>query len=50
MTVSVPATISSDEGDGMVQVCATLSAMEDTQRDFTITLGTSDDTGTEKRD
>ncbi len=29
----------------MVQVCAMLSAMEDTERDFTITLATSDGTG-----
>ena len=34
-----------DEGDGTVQVCATLLAMEDTERDFVITLATSEDTG-----
>ncbi len=33
------------EGDGTVQVCATLSALEDTERDFTITLSTSDGSG-----
>ncbi len=45
MTVSVPAMLSVGEGDGMVQVCATLSAMDATERNFTITLTTSDSTG-----
>ncbi len=45
VTVSDPAMLSVDEGDGMVQVCATLSAVEDTQRNFIITLTTNDDTG-----
>ncbi len=45
MTVSVPAMLSVGEGDVMVQVCATLSAAEDTERHFTITLTTSDNTG-----
>ena len=45
MTVSIPAVVSVGEEDGMVQVCATLSAVEDTERDFTITLATSDGTG-----
>ena len=45
VSVSVPAMVSVGEGDGMVQVCATLSAVEDTERDFTITLATSDGTG-----
>ncbi len=45
MTVSVPAMLSVNEGDGMVQVCATLSAAEDTERNFTVTLTTSDGIG-----
>ena len=45
VTVSVPAMLSVGEGDGMVQVCATLSAVEETERNFTITLTNSDDTG-----
>ncbi len=45
MTVSVPAMLSVGEGDGMVQVCGTLSAIEDTERNFTITLATSNGTG-----
>ncbi len=45
VTVSLPAIMSVGEGDGMVQVCATLSAVEDTERDVAITLATSDNTG-----
>ena len=45
MTVSIPDMVSVGEEDGMVQVCATLSAVEDTERNFTITLATSDGTG-----
>ncbi len=45
MTVSVPAMLSVGERDGIVQVCATLSAVEDTERDFIIALATSDGTG-----
>ena len=41
----VPAVVSVDEGDGMVQVCAELNAMEATQREFSVTLVTSDDSG-----
>ena len=44
--VSLPAamvSISEDKGD--VQMCATLSAMEVIQRDFTIQLFTNDGTG-----
>jgi hypothetical protein len=33
------------EGDAMVQVCASLSAVNDTKRDFTITLATGYGTG-----
>jgi hypothetical protein len=46
VTVSVPAMMSVSEGDGMVQVCATLSAMNDTEREFSITLATGDGSGT----
>ena len=45
MSVSVPAMVSAGEEDGMVQVCATLSAVEDTEKNFTIFLSTSDGTG-----
>ena len=45
ITVSIPAMVSVDEEDGMVQVCATLSALDDTERDFTIMLATADGTG-----
>ena len=45
VSVSVPAMVSVGEGDGMVQVCATLSAVEDTERNLTITVSTSDGTG-----
>ena len=41
----VPAMVSVDEGDGMVQVCAELSAVEATQREFSVTLATSDGSG-----
>ncbi len=43
--VSIPTMLSVGEGDGIVQVCATLSTVEDTERNFTITLATSDSTG-----
>ena len=45
VTVSIPPMVSVGEEDGMVQVCATLSAVEDTERDLTITLATSNGTG-----
>ncbi len=45
MIVSVPSMLIVGEGDEMVQVCATLSSMEATERNFTITLATSDGTG-----
>ena len=37
--------VSVGEGDGMVQVCATLSAVEDTETNSTITLATKDRSG-----
>ena len=45
MTVSVPSMLQVGEQDGMVQVCATLLSMEDTQRNFTVNFATSDHTG-----
>ena len=46
VTVSLPAFVSVVEEDElMVSVCATLSAMEDTQRNITVTFLTSDSTG-----
>ncbi len=45
VTVSVPAMLNIGEGGGMVQVCVTLSAVEDTERNFAISLATSDGTG-----
>ena len=45
VSVSLPAMISVGESGGMMEVCATLSAMEDTQRNFTILLVAEDDTG-----
>lgn len=40
VTVFVPSMIAVGEANGSVQVCTTLLAMEDTGRDFTITLTT----------
>jgi hypothetical protein len=37
--------MSVNEEDEMVQVCSSLSAVNDTERDFTITLATGDGTG-----
>ena len=47
VTVMVPAMVSVDEGGirGVVQVCAELSAMEATQREFSVTLASSDGSG-----
>ena len=45
VTVSIPAVENVGEEDRMVQVCATLSAVEDTERNFTITLATNNGTG-----
>jgi hypothetical protein len=47
--LSVPAMMSVGEGDGMVEVCATLqSAVNDTERNFTVTLATGDGSGMAK--
>ena len=45
VTVSLPAMLRVNEGDGMVRVCVALSAMEDTERNFTIAIATNDGTG-----
>ena len=45
VSVSLPAMVNVGEGEGMVEVCATLSAMEDTERNFMIILTAVDDTG-----
>ncbi len=37
--------MSVNEGDEMVQVCATLSVINDTERSISVTLATSDGTG-----
>ena len=47
-TITVPMIASFDESVGTVQVCATLTpaiAGDTTERDITVTLATSDDTG-----
>ena len=45
VTVSVLPMVSVGEEDGMVQVCATLSALEDIERDLAILLATNNGTG-----
>lgn len=45
VTVFLPAFVSVVEGDEMVSVCATLSVIEDTQRNITVTFLTSENTG-----
>ena len=45
MAVSVPTMLSVGEGNGTVQVCILLSAMEDTERDFLVMLAASNGTG-----
>ena len=45
MGVSLSATKTVGEDEGMIDVCATLSAMEDTERNVTIVLVTEDGTG-----
>lgn len=49
VTVTVPSKLNVSEGDGSVQVCMTLVALESTERDFSITIATSDDTGISQR-
>ena len=43
--MSIPMSLEVGEGDGLVQVCATLSAVEATERNFMVTLMTTDGTG-----
>ena len=47
MSVSVPAMLSVEEGAGVVHVCVSLSVMEmeETEREFTVTLDTENGTG-----
>ena len=45
VSVSVPTMLSVGEEEGVVEVCASLSAMSDTERDFTVTLTTGSNTG-----
>ena len=45
VTVSLPAMIGVGEGDGSVKVCTTLYSNGSIEKDFIITLGTSDGTG-----
>jgi len=47
VTVSLPATMGFGEEAGIVQVCATLSAMGSTERTVITTLATSAGTGKE---
>ena len=44
----MPAMLSVEEGAGMVEVCVSLSVirMEETEREFTVTLKTDNGTGT----
>ena len=46
VTVSLPTMVSVSEDDEAVSVCASLTAVENTQRDFTVTVTTSDGSGT----
>ena len=43
--VSVPGMVTVGEGDEQVQVCATLSSIENTDRDFSFSFSTTDNTG-----
>ena len=45
MAVSIPVMVSVGEGDGMVTVCATLSAVENTERSIMILIYTANETG-----
>ena len=45
VTLSVPVMTYVDEGDGLVQICATLSAIESIERNFTVALATTSGTG-----
>ena len=45
MAISIPHTIDVIEKDGMVEVCATLFTVENTEKTIIVTLQTTDDTG-----
>ena len=45
ITVSVPSMVRVNEGDGTVQICAMLSSIEDTQRNFSINMATREISG-----
>ena len=45
VTVSVPAMMSVGEGSDSLKVCAALLSIDDIERDFVVTLVTSDGTG-----
>ena len=46
--VSIPISMEIGEGDGLVQVCATLSAIEATERNLSVRLMTINGTGRRK--
>ena len=45
VAISVPDMIEVKEKDGMVEVCATLFTVENTERNIVVTLQSLDDTG-----
>ena len=45
LTVSVPANLRVREGDTAISVCAIISTIEDTKKQLTVTMITSDGTG-----
>ena len=45
MTLNIPSMIETREGNGVLEVCVTLIVKEPTQRDFNMSLMTSNDTG-----
>ena len=48
VNVSISALPEVDEGDEEILVCAILSALEDTERSFTVTLATNESDGNQK--
>ena len=49
VTVSIPAMAGVNEGGIVVEICATLTAIERTERPFIIRLTTVEDTGVDQR-
>ena len=45
MSVSLPSSLGIGEEDGMLQLCATISAIGITERDFDVILSANDNTG-----